>query len=289
MKKLLFCLIIIILFFNFYYIKDYQILIKETTYLWFTILLPSVMPMYVFSNLLLSVPSGFKIFYHLLNPIYRFESLTSTTIFILSFLTSNPTTSMIITNSYKNGMLSLLEANRLMRSTSHFSFTFIYLMTGKYFLIVFLSLFLASSIIYRVSYSKETQSTNLNVHYKVDYSKIINDIIDNGYQILLKILYTMLIIGLITNFITHLLPFKFVNIISSFFEIVTGINFLKETIVNPFFKYLLITILLSFSGLAIILQTQNVIRNTLSTKNFLKFRLVHMLLSSLFFTLFYTI
>lgn len=289
MKKISFIFIILILFYNIKYISDYQLIIKETTYLWFTVLIPSIMPMYVLSNLLLAIPNCFNMFYYLLNPLYRFENATSTTIFILSFLTSNPTTSIIIVNSLNQNLISRFEANRLMRSTSHFSFTFIYLIAGKKFLLIFISLFLASSLIYRFSYFKGNKRESSSFVSNLSYQNVINKIIDDGYQVLLKILYIMLTIGLLTNCINHLFPYKIIKIISAFLEITIGSTYLKFAISNNFVKYLLITLLFSFNGVSIIFQTQNVVKNLLSIKNFLKFRFIHMSLSAFLFTIMWII
>lgn len=285
MKKISFIFIIFILFYNIKYINDYQLIIKETTYLWFTVLIPSVMPMYVFSNLLLAIPNCFNVFYYLLNPLYRFENSTSTAIFLLSFLTSNPTTSIIIVNSLNQNLISNFEADRLMRSTSHFSFTFIYLIAGQNFLFIFVPIFLASSLIYRFSYSNSKKRITSSYASDTSYQNVINKIIDDGYKVLLKILYIMLMIGLLTNFINHLLPYKVVRILSAFLEITVGSSYLKYAINNSFIKYFLITLLFSSNGLSIIFQTQNVLKNTLSIKNFLKFRFIHMMISAFIFTI----
>lgn len=300
--KLIFTVLIIFMMINsFLYINEFQIIVKETTYLWFSLIVPSLLPMYVLSNFLLSIPNFFNILYKILNPIYRFENVTSTTIFILSFFTGNPTITMMIKDAVDDNLISISEGNRLMRCSSHFSFIFINLIFKKYFLIVFSSLFLSSSLIYRLSHLKNNFSFKndfsfkKNSSFKNDFSfkndssffNIFNKIIDNGYVILLKILYIMLIVAFLSNFINHFFPFKYSSLITAFFEITIGSNYIIKHISNQFLRLLLLLALFSFNGLSIIIQTINAMNKKLEIKNYLFFRLVHCLISALFFCFFW--
>ncbi len=290
MKKFLLVIFLFaLIFYNFFYVKDYLETIKETTYLWFTVLVPAVLPMYVISNFLINIPNTFKLFYFILKPFYQFENVTSAMLFILSFLTSNPTTTILIKQSLQNKLISTYEANRLMRSTSHFSFIFIYLVVPNYFLIIFSSLFLASSLIYRFSFKKQNNQPKEKITNQINYYNLINNLIDNGFEILLKILYIMLIVGFLSDFICQISPFKSIRILTAFFEVTIGTNYLKNFVNNILIKLLLILLLFSFNGLSTILQTLNAIKNDLSVKNFLVFRLIHMLLSSIIFLIFWAI
>lgn len=295
MKKIVELIITVLIIFmminSFLYINEFQIIVKETTYLWFSLIVPSLLPMYVLSNFLLSMPYLFNVLYKILNPIYRFENVTATTIFILSFFTGNPTITMMIKDAVDNNLISISEGNRLMRCSSHFSFIFINLIFKKYFIIVFFSLFLSSSLIYRLSHLTNNFSFKNNISFKNDFSffNTFNRIIDNGYAILLKILYIMLIVAFLSNFVNHFFPFKYSSLITAFFEITLGSNYIIKHISNQFLCLLLLLVLFSFNGLSIIIQTVNAMNNKLEIKNFLFFRLIHIIISTLFFSFFWII
>lgn len=281
-------LIILMIIFNFIYVLEYQLIIKEITYLWFTLLLPSIMPMYVLTNFLIRMPNFFKFLYKVFNPFYHFESETSASIFILSFFTGNPSITLMITDSISHQLLSYHEGNRLMRCSSHFSFIFIKLVTKEYFLIVFLALFLSSSIIFRFS-KYENKKLNLVYNSSFSFFDVLNKIIDQGYLVLLKILYIMLIVGFFSNFINFIFHFKNISFFTAFFEVTTGINFFNHHLNNDFLRLLLITMLLSSNGLSVIIQTINAMKDQLNRKNYLVFRFIHMLLSSFLLIIFWNI
>lgn len=284
MKKFLFFLFLLLLIvYNFYAIDSFTITVKEITYLWFTVLVPSLLPLYVLTNFLITIPSGFNLFYYLLNPFYHFENATSTAIFLLSFIVSNPTITILINQALDHNLISINEGNRLMRSTSHLSFIFIYLLVRKDFFMVFLPLFLSSSIIFS-AFRIKTDQPMIKISKNHNFIKVVNEVINNGYQVLLKILYIMLFIGFLINFFNFLFPHPIMKIATSFLEVTIGTTNLKMMSINCYLQLLLIVCLLSFNGLSIFLQTINVIHQQLSIKNFVYFRLIHLILSAFLFS-----
>ena len=147
-KKIIIIIINILLslwiMFSFNNSKTFLSILKETCYLWFSVLVPSILPMYFFSNLLLINERLFNVLYKLTSKLFHFENTTSCMLFFLSFITSNPTITILIKDAVDNNKISLFEGNRLMRCTNHFSIIFIKINSRNsyYFnLILFLQLF----------------------------------------------------------------------------------------------------------------------------------------------------
>ena len=253
-------------------------ILKETCYLWFTVLIPSILPMYFFSNLLLINERLFNIVYKLTNKLFHFENTTSCMLFFLSFITSNPTITLLIKDAVDNNKISLFEGNRLMRCTNHFSIIFIKINSRNnyYFTLIIFSLYIASIII--LIFSKHIPNNN----YLMDNNKTNYDLFslfDKSYQILLKILIMMIMINYLISFLRYLFPIQNIDYFLSFLEITLGTTYFKNNLSNSFIYHLLFLILLSFSGLSLIFQIIIVNKKTMDILNFLKYRIVHLTLS----------
>jgi len=272
--------------FSFNNSKTFLSILKETCYLWFSVLVPSILPMYFFSNLLLINERLFNVLYKLTSKLFHFENTTSCMLFFLSFITSNPTITILIKDAVDNNKISLYEGNRLMRCTNHFSIIFIKINSRNsyYFNLILFSLYLASIIILILSKNIQDNSYKI-INIKNNYD--LYSLFDKSYQLLLKILVIMIMINYLISFIKYLIPINNIEYLLSILEITLGTTYLNNNIRNDFLYHLLFLILLSFSGISLIFQIIIVNKKTMDILNFLKYRIVHLILSITIFLTFH--
>lgn len=289
-KKIIIIIINILLslwiMFSFNNSKTFLSILKETCYLWFSVLVPSILPMYFFSNLLLINERLFNVLYKLTSKLFHFENTTSCMLFFLSFITSNPTITILIKDAVDNNKISLFEGNRLMRCTNHFSIIFIKINSRNsyYFNLILFSLYLASIIILILSKNIQDNSYKI-INIKNNYD--LYSLFDKSYQLLLKILVIMIMINYLISFIKYLIPISNIEYLLSILEITLGTTYLNNNIRNDFLYHLLFLILLSFSGISLIFQIIIVNKKTMDILNFLKYRIVHLILSITIFLTFH--
>lgn len=269
----LFCFIVTIL--SHQTSKD---IIISTSILWFDKIVPSIPISYFFGTLLINFDLFFYYLYRLINKITNFENYKSFTLFILSMIVGCPTNIHLIVKAYEENNISKYEATRLLKITSFMSLFFIILVFPfKYSIPLLIGQYLSSFIFsYILKTNKEDNTCIIN---NFDILSIISDL----PQILLNILSSMIVISIIKFPISKV--FKNSNYICttilSYFEITTGIN----SLVSLYDNYLLIffsSILLSFNGLAILLQAYQICKKKrLDYLNYIKYRFIHSILATI--------
>lgn len=286
---LLSCLVTFLVF------PDYtKTTITEVLTLWLTKVLVSLVPFYLVSNLLVQFPFVSKILYFPLNKIMHFENQKACSLFLLSFITGNPTSSFLIITSIDQG-ISKQEGMRLLKGAVLNSPLFTIVMMPKpygylvYFIQVFVSIFL-----YIIN--KPKQEIALAQANKTNISSIIT-IIDNCPNVMLSILGSMLFVSTI-KIPLYLLISKGSTIINNTiittifyffldsFELTTGLSNIMTYNVSLFVKLLLCAFLMSFGGIAINVQIMSELKKTSFQKTSLLVpRLIHGLITALIFGL----
>ena len=95
-------------------------------------------------------------------------------------------------------------------------------------------------------------------------------------MILLKILISMLLVSII------IIPFKRYEFLFYYFEVTFGLNKILNFDYNEYINIVLISSLLSFNGIAIILQVYNILKKTsLIFKHYIICRIIHTIISVL--------
>jgi hypothetical protein len=213
-----------------------------------------------------------KILYPILKTLFHFENQKSCSIFLISIIVGNPTSSKLIMHAVNNNQISIEEGNRLLCVSSFVSSIFLYsiLEFELFILILIIELFISFII------------ANIKVVNNIQYIPVTNkvsNILDTYFNIintlptlLLSILCSMVITNLFSNLTTNIY-------LESLFELTAGIKILLNnniSILNLIFLFILI-----FShGLAIILQIYWIIKKSnLSFINFIKYRLLSTFLS----------
>ena len=244
---------------------------KNTIILWFNYCLPPISISYIISVFLSDFPFISKLLYPLLKPVFNFENEKSCSIYLISILVGNPTSSKLIIQAVDNKQISVDEGNRLLCFSSFISTIFLYsILNFNLFIIIFIIELLISIIISNV----KTKNTKQYIIIENKNNTIIDtyfNIINNLPSLLLSILFSMIITNLFSSLITN-------TYLKSLFELTIGIKILTYNIniINLIFIFILI-----FShGLAITLQIYWIIKKSnLSFNNFIKYRLLSIFLS----------
>ena len=244
---------------------------KNTIILWFNYCLPPISISYIISVFLSDFPFLSKLLYPLLKPVFNFENEKSCSIYLISILVGNPTSSKLIIQAVDNKQISVDEGNRLLCFSSFISTIFLYsILNFNLFIIIFIIELLISIIISNV----KTKNTKQYILIENKNNTILDtyfNIINNLPSLLLSILFSMIITNLFSSLITN-------TYLKSLFELTIGIKILTYNIniINLIFIFILI-----FShGLAITLQIYWIIKKSnLSFNNFIKYRLLSIFLS----------
>lgn len=276
MKKLINQLLIFCTLYYLYYFLTHTIIWKElfinTLNLWLYKVVLGIIPMFVLSNILLSL--GFiKHSFCLINNFHLFESKKALTIFIISFLCGSPSTSVLITKALSNNEITQKQAQAILNSCSFVSFLFLkIILTKDLFFIMLLSQIFTSFIVY---YFNIRQIKNYNyIEKDNNILNTINTLIDELPKLLLKILSIMIIINIL------ILPFHQFSYFTNYLEITIGLNNLTNANINDYGLVFLLSTLISSNGMAILLQIYHIIKKTrLSFKSFILNRLVYIVIN----------
>lgn len=257
-----------------FYLKNkikFQTNIIDTTKTWLYYVLPSISISYICSLFLINFPFISKLLYPILKPIFNFENYKSCSIFLVSIIVGNPTTIKLITTAEKDNEISSYEANRLISFTNFISSVFIFSVFSVQIALFILIIELISAVIIanitkQNPYNNQSKSTNKSI------LTIYFDIINTLPNLLLSILCSMIF----CSTISFIFNFEYFNI---FLELTNGI-ILINTMDNSTLKILLLIILISSNGLAIVLQSYFIIKkSSLSFTDFIKYHLVSVLIS----------
>lgn len=270
--------ILIRLFFIFIFIyflinkKYFYSSFKNTIIIWFNYCIAPISISYIISMFLFDFPLISKIVYPLLKTLFHFENQKSCSIFLISIIVGNPTSSKLIMHAVNNNQISIEEGNRLLCFSSFVSSIFLYsILEFELFILILIIELLISFIIANIKVINNKQS--------IPVINKVNNILDTYFNIintlptlLLSILCSMVITNLFSNLTTNIY-------LESLFELTAGIKILLNnniSILNLIFLFILI-----FShGLAIILQIYWIIKKSnLSFINFIKYRLLSTFLS----------
>ncbi len=273
----LICLLEILYFFI--YQNVWQKAFIEVIELWLYKVVVAIVPMYILSSLLFCTPYFSKLIFKLVKPLKLFENQKALSLLLMSFLTGNPTSSVMIKKAFLKGLISKQQAERLLSSSSHISFLFIALFFKRQLAItLIIAQIMATLILY---FAKKPLNPKIIGDEKENSLDNINDIIEDLPLILLKILITMLIVTIFK------LPFTqtkipLFKIALDFLEVTTGLHNIINYHLNSHIELILISSLLSLNGGAILLQVYNIIKKTsLSFNKYFKGRMIHLILSTL--------
>ena len=273
-----------ILFFYLIFVFVFPNLIKDTIIntciLFITIIMPSILPMYLLGNFLIHINVLSKIFYPLFKKILPLENEYACTIYLLSIMMGNPTTSILINESIKNKAITKIQGEKLMSISFFMNPLFIINVLPKEISLPIIIGSIFSSFIIGITINNKSFYESKN-HIKEPFWYTI----DKTPSILLNILMIMLLVNLIkTPFLTINKPFLLTYLIDCL-DISTGLININNYSLSNIKILILATILINTNGLCLFLQT---IRHSsfISFQKLIEKRLISTLIS-LITTLFF--
>ncbi len=252
--------------------KDEKNTILSTTKMWLNMVLPSISLSYIISSYVYNYDILSHFFYKCFKNLFHFENSKSASLYLISILIGEPSSTVLIKEAINNNEITLREGNRLMRFTSFISPLFLISMLEKrYFLFIIIGELVTSIII--ANFSINTYQNETIVHKKKFFDVYFN-IINNLPNILIGILICMYVI----NIFSSLIP-NYIKPLSIIFEITNGLKNLKVYEKYGYlYNYLLLS-LVTLTGVAIMLQIYWIIKKTdISFKNYLKYRIIALLI-----------
>ncbi len=263
---------------------DVKNCIFEVIDLWFTKVVISILPVYIVTSLIVGFPLLSTFFFKMVKRFNLFENKHAFSLFLISMICGNPTSSILIGNSFQKQTISYPQAKLLYGNCSFISFLFIMnVVDSPLSYIIILSQILTTIFIYIFNAKKTPLSfSETNPDKNESVSDLVMQIIDTAPSVLLKILSAMLFVNLFK------LPFLYVSnhpVIEYFLnllEISTGLYCVNQMLVSGFFKLILLNTLVSFNGVAIQLQVFNVLKKAkLTMAPYIKGRIANLVISTI--------
>lgn len=274
----------------------------EGLILWLYTIIPTLLPYMIISGVICYF-NAFNIISSILYPVTkRLFMISKNANYCLSvgFLCGYPMGSKVISDMLKNKHITISEANYLLSFCNNISPSFLINYVGMsvlnscynisntnintILLIIFLSP-IFTSIIYRIlninSFSTENQLLTLHTADISNYS-FMDKCILNSFENIFKIGGYIIIFTIISTWIQS---FKMINdefsfVLSSIFEITSGLNSLKITNLDHFYGSLAVIGLCSFGGICSIFQTYSMISDSpLKISNYIKYKIINAIFS----------
>ncbi len=268
---------------------------KDATYdvsnILIKVLIPSIVPMYVLSSILVNNYFFIKLSHKLFKPFNVFESINSPAIFLSSMLVGNPTTTILVLEKYKNNEITLSDTNIILSNSFinplfvinsfklvgiNISFAYLYIICN--FLCNFIFL-------YFKPYKKFKETTIQNKYSFYDTINQISPLLLNIFIITLLISYLKIPFTISNNLNL------FITIPLNFLEVSTGFLNIANYNINFDLKIIILVILLSSTGLSIVIQTIYFIKQKApdNIRYFIKSMIINRIKLILFNTILFTL
>lgn len=297
MKKYSDQIIIIITFIILILIFLNKSLISSTVitsfYIWFNTLVPSMFPMFVTSNILISYNFINYIPKHLTTLLMKIFNISKEAVLVIliSLISGFPSNALAIKTSYEMKLITKEEAEHLLLICHFANPLFIletigvfYLKNNTYGIIILLSHIL-SSIIIGITFRHKNNPTKDNYITKTtscqSFGTIFSLSIKKSVNTLLMISGTVSSFLIISTLICYI--FKLNNIesmiIKGIFEMTMGLNSLSLLNIKDIYKVIISTMILSFGGLSIHMQVISILDNKINYHNYFIGRIYQVIIS----------
>ena len=291
-----FIIFILIFIFGNFFVIDLKSIILESSNIWLYNLVPSMLPFYVISDLLINyglIDILAFLFKKIINKLFNVSENASFVIFF-SMFTGFPSSAKYLKNLLDLNYISLEDANKIIRFTHFSNPLFIINVIGntiignkKIGFLILLSHYLSNFIIGFLYRKEQTQKiTTKRVKNTKTFGSILTTSFINSFDSLLIVLGSLITFKILTSIIFHYLGFNF--IISSLLEITQGLFALKNLTLNIELKALIAVAMISFGGFCIHTQVYSILSETkISYKNYFFSRILHVIIETTILTLFF--
>ena len=291
-----FIIFILIFIFGNFFVIDLKSIILESSNIWLYNLVPSMLPFYVISDLLINyglIDILAFLFKKIINKLFNVSENASFVIFF-SMFTGFPSSAKYLKNLLDLNYISIEDANKIIRFTHFSNPLFIINVIGntiignkKIGFLILLSHYLSNFIIgflYRKEQAKKI--TTKHIKNTKSFGSILTASFINSFDSLLIVLGSLITFKILTSIIFHYFGSNF--IISSLLEITQGLFALKYLTLNIELKALIAVAMISFGGFCIHTQVYSILSETkISYKNYFFSRILHVIIATTILTLFF--
>ena len=267
--------------------------ILSSLYIWYNTLIPSMFPMILLSDILITYNSYNimpKIITKTLSKLFNISN-NAVIIFILSLISGFPTNAISISKAINNQIITKEEGNHLLLFCNFANPLFILETVGTFYLknttyaIIILISHILSNIIIGIIFRKNNHPKD---NYIIENSKsqsfgdVLSNSIYKSVKTLLYIAGTVTLFLILTTLITHIFNLNnhLTLLIKSILEMTMALSYLSNLNISNPLKIILSSSIISFSGLSIHLQIISSF-NDIKYKNYFKGRLLSSIISGI--------
>lgn len=291
-----FIIFILIFIFGNFFVIDLKSIILESSNIWLYNLVPSMLPFYVISDLLINyglIDILAFLFKKIINKLFNVSENASFVIFF-SMFTGFPSSAKYLKNLLDLNYISIEDTNKIIRFTHFSNPLFIINVIGntiignkKIGFLILLSHYLSNFIIGFLYRKEQTQKiTTKRIKNTKSFGSILTASFINSFDSLLIVLGSLITFKILTSIIFHYFGSNF--IISSLLEITQGLFALKYLTLNIELKALIAVAMISFGGFCIHTQVYSILSETkISYKNYFFSRILHVIIATTILTLFF--
>lgn len=261
--------------------------------IWFNTLVPSMFPMFILSDILISYNFTEFIPKKIVNSVSKLFNISSNAVLIvfLSMISGFPTNAINIKNAVDEDMISIKEAEHLLLFNHFANPLFVLETVGVFFLnntrygIIILLSHIISNIFIAILFRNKNHYTTNNYKAKNNKSQSFGNIISNS--IIKSINSLLMISGTVTLFlILSTLIINIFNLNNFFAIIIQGILEMTMSIASlsilnfsDIIKVVVTTMIISFGGLSTHLQVYSSLDEKICYKNYFVGRIFQMFIS----------
>lgn len=263
-------------------------------YIWFNTLVPSMLPMFILSDILINYNFISFIPDKITNIISKIFNISKEAVLVLfiSLIAGFPSNGTAIKTSYDLKLISKEEASHLLLFVHFANPLFIlqtigifYLKNNSFGIIILISHVLSAFLIGIILRNKNhpTKDNYISKNNKSQsFTTIFSSSIKKSINTLLMVSGTVTSFLIISTLICHIFDLNVYleTFVKSTLEMTMGLSSLSNLLICDIYKVVLSTAIISFGGLSIHLQVASVIDDIPYT-NYLKGRLLHLVISSL--------
>jgi len=261
--------------------------------IWFNTLVPSMFPMFVLSDILISYNFTEYIPKKIVNFVSKIFNISSSAVLIvfLSMISGFPTNAINIINAYDKNMISKSEAEHLLLFNHFANPLFIletvgvfYLNNNKYGVIILISHILSNIIIGILFRNRNKYSLDNYISKNIksqSFGNVLSNSIKKTINSLLMISGTVTLFLILSTLIINVFNLdSFLAVtIQGILEMTMAISNLSLINVSDIIKVVVSTIIISFGGLSIHLQVFSSLDEKIRYRNYFIGRIYQMIIS----------
>lgn len=282
LKKLFIFLTFTLLIFTFIYNSNIIIYsVNVSINLFIKNLFVSLFPFFLLADFLINYN-----YVYYLSKIFKFKY---SYVILMCMLSGLPSNAKYISKLLENNQINKEDAEILMSVTFFPNPMFVVVSIGVLVfnntftgIVMLLNIYLSNIIFYLIKYKKLTKNNIKINNNQLSFSSLLKSSILNNMNTLIVILGTIVFFTTITNILFNYIeiPLVFESIITSIFEMTSGIKKISDLTISTSLKYMLISSSLSLSGLSILAQASSMLSNyNLDFKSIIKNKLIILLLN----------